>query len=540
MTLLAPLPLVVPPLRQDPTGQPSTGKPSRGQPSSNKPSSGEQVAQRPTLALVDLDSFYVSVERLSDPGLLHRPVVVGGLPGERGVVACASYEARGHGVRAALPLSEAAALLPRRCPRCVAAQAAGPGPDGRPWADTGCGRGCPVFLHGDHARYLDASRRVLAVLQRFAPKVEPVSLDEAYLDLTGCERHHRSWLEMAERLRRAVLEETGLPVIVGVGGTRAVAAVAAALAKPGGVLVVRAGEERAFLSALPLEHLPGVGPKMREQLSRFHLLTIGDLAAMPDELLEATFGRVGPLLAARARGEEDPGGARVGERTPKSRSISRETSFASDTDDPRVVDAMLSYLAQRATKALRDEGLVARSVGVRLRYADFDTVEARQRLPEPTDRDAPVLEQVRRLWRVRWTRRVRLRLVGVVLHDLVPAAERQLTFALREALDGSPAVGEGPFTFGATTPGRGAAADGEAARTLDRAVDRIRDRHGFGAIVRGGAIHLLEPTADGAQGAPRRARRRPGDPSRGPEHGTAAPAAWSFKGLRLATPACSR
>lgn len=518
-----------------------------------------RVRRPTTIALVDLDSFYVSVERLYDPGLIGRPVVVGGLPGERGVVACASYEARGHGVRAAMPLSEAAALLPRRCPRCVAAQA-----EARP-AETGCGRGCPVFLHGEHTRYLQASRRVLDVLGRFAPKVEPVSLDEAYLDLSGCERHHRSWLQMALALRQAVKDDTGLSISVGIGGTRAVAAVAAALAKPGGVLVVRAGEERAFLSALPLEHLPGVGPRMREQLNRFHLLTIGDLAALPDDLMQATFGRLGPLLTARARGEEDPGGARIGERVPKSRSISRETSFAADTDDPRVIDGMLSYLAQRAAKALRADGLVARSVGVRLRYADFDTVEMRQRLPEPTDRDHPILEQVRRLWRARWTRRVRLRLVGVVLHDLAPAAERQLTLALTPApgtLRPSDAVGEGALAFAGAQADVSTVPD-EVSRTIDRAVDRIRDRHGFGAIVRGRAIDLLPAPASPAQGphtqgppARRRRRARPGadagllsahgtgpagtgQAGTGPA-GTASPASWSFQGLRLATPGCSR
>lgn len=478
-------------------------------PSTGPQGAGAGVRPNPTLALVDLDSFYVSVERRDDPALRGRPVVVGGLPGERGVVACGSYEARGYGVRAGMPLSEAAALLPRRCPRCQTAQAARAqaGAGCRPSLETGCGRGCPVFLHGEHAAYLDASRQVMAVLERFAPKVEPVSLDEAYLDLTGCERHHRSWLEAGLALRAAVLEATGLSVSVGIGGTRAVAGVAAALAKPGGVLVVRAGEERAFLSALPLEHLPGVGPRMREQLARFHLLTIGDLAQVPEGVMEETFGRLGPLLVRRAQGLEDPGGARVGERQPRTRSISRETSFAADTDDPRVIDGMLSYLAQRAAKSLREEGLVARAVGVRLRYADFDTVEARRRLSEPTDRDQPILDQVRALWRVRWTRRVRLRLVGVVLHDLEPASERQLALPLAA-----------PAAVGAEGAARRDRV-GEPGPTLevDHAIDRIRERHGFGAVVRGGAIALLER-------APRRLPRRTGP----------------VPGFRLATPGCSR
>jgi DNA polymerase-4 len=522
--------------------------------------------QAPVIALVDLDSFYVSVERRHDPTLVGRPVVVGGLPGSRGVVACASYEARGHGVHAGMPISQATALLPARCPRCVkrqeahanlalagaAASSASPrtahgdgshvthdatlGATLDATLDSGCGRGCPVFLAGDHASYLEASRQVMALLERFTPVVEPVSLDEAYLDFTGLERHHRSWLAAAEALRAAVLEATGLSISVGVGATRAVAKVAAALAKPAGILVVRHGEERAFLAALPLEHLPGIGPKTRAELERFQLRTVGDLAAVPTELLEATFGRLGPALARRARGLEDEGGAQIGERVPKSRSISRETSFERDTDDPRVVDGMLSYLAQRAARALRAEGLKARSVGVRLRYADFETVESRQRLPEPTDLDHDILERVRALWPARWTRRVRLRLVGVVLHDLAPAGERQLALefaapssaaASRDATD-EDAVAESRALL---TPYGPPAVSPYVPPAVDRAVDRIRDRHGFGSVVRGRAIALLPcQTRRDKRGATHRTRYEEGG-----EVGE-----WSLRGLRLATPACSR
>jgi DNA polymerase-4 len=478
-----------------------------------------------TIALVDLDSFYVSVERRRDPTLAGRAVVVGGLPGSRGVVACASYEARGHGVHAGMPIGQATTLLPARCPRCVTRQeahadAGGAASRGAAALDSGCGRGCPVFLAGDHAAYLEASRQVLALLERFTPIVEPVSLDEAYLDLTGLERHHRSWLAAAQALRRTVLEVTGLSISVGIGGTRAVAKVAAALAKPAGVLVVRPGEERAFLSALPLEHLPGIGPKTREQLERFQLRTVGDLAAVPAELLEATFGRLGPALSRRALGLEDEGGAQVGERVPKSRSISRETSFERDTDDPRVVDGMLSYLAQRAARALRAEGLKARSVGVRLRYSDFETVETRQRLAQPTDLDHDILERVRALWPARWTRRVRLRLVGVALHDLAPAGERQLT--LFDALSPAALLPDADAADASRVAEPRAALLPYVPPAVDRAVDRIRDRHGFGSVVRGRAIALL-PT--------RRGRRRAAEP---------APLRWDARGLRLATPACSR
>lgn len=466
----------------------------------DEPLPGPSPRVRRTLALVDLDAFFVAVERRRDPGLEGRPVVVGGLPGERGVVACASYEARAHGVHAALPLVHAAERLPARCPRCVRAQARADGAPTEP-----CPRHCPVFLHGDHAAYAEASRAVMEVLERFTPAVEPVSLDEAYLDLTGLELHHRSWMEAARALRHAVATATGLSLSVGIGGTRSVAKVAASLAKPAGVLAVRPGEERAFLAALPLDHLPGVGAKTLAQLERFQLRSIGDLAAMPDDLLVATFGRHGAALARHARGEDD--GREVGEHEPATRSLSRETSFQEDTDDRQLVDATLSLLAQRAARAMRAEGLRARAVGVRLRYSDFDTVEVRQRFPTPTDLDHDILERVRSLARARWTRRVRLRLVGVVLHDLVASDERQLDLALRAP--GSEQA-EAPLRAAGLPVAAGAQAGEPVApcmpRAVDKAIDCIRARHGFRALVRGRAIDLLSRAPHDRRSPPLRAR----------------------------------
>ncbi len=389
------------------------------------------------LMLVDLDCFYVAVERVRDPSLCGRPVIVGGLPHERGVVASASYEARAFGVHAGMPLFQAERLCPR---------------------------GETAFLRGDHEAYQRASRRVMEVLGSFTPQVEPLSLDEAFLDLSGCDRHHRSWLIAAATVHDAVREATGLAVSIGIAGTRAVARVALDLAKPGGVVEVRRGEEAAFLGDLPLQKLPGVGGRTRKALERFNLRTIGDLGAVPEAVLEETFGRTGVTLSRRARGlDADLDAAVVGERRAKTPTISRETSFARDTNDPHVVDGMLSYLAQRACRALRDQGLLARSVGVRLRYADFQTAEMRRRLPTSSQRVEDVLMAVRALWPACWQRRVKVRLVGVTLHGLERKAEKQLD--LLEQVD--------------------------AEKHIDDAVDVIRERHGFGAVVRGRAIGLI-------------------------------------------------
>ncbi|MFV1958742.1 MAG: hypothetical protein ACC662_04945, partial [Planctomycetota bacterium] len=221
-------------------------------------------------------------------------------------------------------------------------------------------------------------------------------------------------------------------------------------------------------------------------LARFTLHTIGDPARIPKDVLEETFGAAGVVLSRRARGlEAAEDGPAVGETKPRTRSISRETSFAKDTHDPVFLDGMISYLAQRATKALRRAGFLARAVGVRLRYADFQTVEARRRLRRPSDRDDEILALARSLWRARHDRRVRLRLVGVVLHDLVEVHGRQLELPFREragaqgevALDVDPAASS-PFAR-------------PRHERLDLAIDCVRDRHGFGSLVRGSAIGLL-------------------------------------------------
>ena len=477
---------------------------------------------------VDLDAFYVSVEQRKDPALAGRPVIVGGVPGERGVVASASYEARAYGVRAGMPLGRAALLCPGA-----------------------------VFLHGDHADYERASTEVMGILREFAPHVEPVSLDEAFLDLTGCDRVHgvrgtargASWLDAAEGLHREVLRRTGLSVSIGIGGTKAVAGVAAALAKPAGAVEVPRGAEAAFLANLPVEVLPGVGPKMREALARYNLHVVGDLARLPEELLEETFGKAGVALSRRARGLDD---GEVRDGRPGPQSISRETSFPDDTSDRAVIGGMLSYLAQRATAALRSERLRAGAVGIRLRYADFRTVEVRRRLSSPSDRDRDVLALVSELWPKRYDRRVKLRLVGVTLLDLTPATERQLDLfqdlevprgAQQSAQDRASAHagagtaagtadggvdgvagGKGASNGGAAgaDPAHGGGASGIApgaapaaarigasAGRLDAVVDRLRARHGFGILLKGRAIDCLA--------------RVPSD----------------LRGLKLRTPSCS-
>lgn len=473
---------------------------------------------------MDLDCFYVAVERTRDPALIGRPVIVGGLPGERGVVACASYEARRYGVHAGMPIFQAVRRLPRR--------------------ET-------VFLRGDHPSYVAKSKAVMEVLTSFSPAVEPLSLDEAWLDLRGLERHHPSWIAAGRQLHDAIREATGLSASIGIGGSRIVAHVATRFAKPEGVMEVRRGEEARFLEHLPLRWLPGVGPKVAEALARFHLQTIGDLAAVPVEILRETFGRNGETLHIRAQGrdglvqgERREGGLRgFGMRAVEAdldqlarpKSISRESSFHKDSDDPEFIAAMCSYLAQRATSELREQRLRARSVEVRICYSDFQVARMRRRLPTPTDRDDPILAQVARLWPRCWSRRVRLRRVGVALHGIEAAHERQLDLFEDRPVAVEQVSSDHVQAEGLARVPTGRSQDRVASvrppgsnRALDQAIDCIRERHGFGAVTRGQAIslidHLESTRTRDTQEAPDRARET----------------AYRNEGFLLRTPACSR
>ena len=342
---------------------------------------------------VDMDAFFASVEQVLDPRLRGKPVIVGGNPNDRSVVASASYPARAFGVRSAMPIAQARRLCPDA-----------------------------VFLPGNFKAYGEFSERVRELLLRFTPVVEAASLDDFYLDFTGCRPLHGRPLEAAERMKATVRAETGLTVTAAVAANKLVAKVASDLAKPDGLLEVWRGCEAAFLRPLPVGRLPGVGPSTEETLRQFNLATIGQVAEIPTASLEQMFGAWGVALGERARGRDDsPVTAEAG----RPKSIGRENTFSQDTSDRAEVCAMLYSLTERAARQLREEGLLARCVTVKLRYADFQTVTAARTLPAVTDQDKVfyeiAIEQVERLM----ARRMRIRLVGVTLSALVPLQERQ-------------------------------------------------------------------------------------------------------------------
>ncbi len=352
---------------------------------------------------VDMDAFYVSVERLRRPELIGVPVVIGGAPGSRGVVAAASYEARRFGVHSAQPMARALTLCPEA-----------------------------VRIAPDMTAYLESSRQVDALLERFTPVRQKVSIDEAFLDMTGTERLWGPPAEAAAALQGAIRDELGLPCSVGAGANRLIAKIASGQAKPAGIVIVPPGTERAFLDPLPVGVIPGAGPVVQERLADLGVRSIAELRAVSERVLRRMFGAHGYELAARARGE---GPALLGTReAPKS--ISRETTFAEDIDDPAALRTVLTRLLGRAASALRAEHLVAGGVAVKVRYADFATPSKSEQLAAPTDLDTELRPVALRLLEALLGARAEpVRLLGVRLERLVAEAQMGLFAAGHDRWD---------------------------------------------------------------------------------------------------------
>jgi DNA polymerase-4 len=359
----------------------------------------------------DLDAFFASVEQLDNPELRGRPVVVGGSPQSRGVVAAASYEARAFGVRSALPM--AAAL--RLCPEAV--------------------RVPPRF-----ERYAEISHRVMDIFRRFTPLVEPISLDEAFLDVTEAVEEGRSIegpaLSRAEALARALKErvrqEVGLTVSVGLASSRSVAKIASDMDKPDGLVVVPPGTERQFLAPLPVRSLWGVGPKTAERLAADSISTIGELAERSEEWARGLFGERGVDLIRLARGMDDS--PVVVEHETKS--VSSETTFARDIGDLRALEDSLRDLAKETVERLQRHGLKGRTVRVKLRLADFTTFTRQTTLAHPTDAFDTIYREAARLLAQEVIDGRRFRLLGVGVSNFLPEGiqEQPTLFSLDDSV----------------------------------------------------------------------------------------------------------
>jgi DNA polymerase-4 len=377
----------------------------------------------PRICCLDLDTFFVSVERLLDPSLAGKPVVVGGLPGQRGVVTAASYEVRALGVRSGMSLKEAFELAPKA-----------------------------VYLPTRHDVYGDYADRVRRIAEAYTPVSQIASIDEMFLDFSGCEKLYAASGDAGpdatiERIVRKLTDEiqdrVGLPSSAGIATSRSVAKVASGVAKPRGVRMIAAGAELAFLGPLPVRKFPGIGPVAEAKLVAIGLLTLGHVAAAPLVALRRIFGAWAEPIQRGCRGqgehelgrerpaflEYDPAGSAVG-------TISNERTFREDVRDPASIDSMLCSLCERVCWRARKRGVRARTVSLKLRYADFQTL-LRSRTITPTCSELELYPVIRDLFARARKRRTAIRLLGICLSNLRPYDDIRERFgydALRIAL----------------------------------------------------------------------------------------------------------
>jgi DNA polymerase-4 len=390
----------------------------------------------PRICCLDLDTFFVSVERLLDPRLIGKPVIVGGMPGQRGVVTAASYEVRALGVRSGMSLTRAVELAPDA-----------------------------IYLPTRHGVYGDYATRVREIAEGYTPVSQVASIDEMFLDFSGCEGLYFALGDAdadftIERVVRKLTDEiqarVGLPSSAGIATSRSVAKVASGLAKPRGVLMVRAGTELAVLGPLPVRKFPGIGPVAEQKLHAIGLTTLADVVASPLPRLRRIFGAWAEPIQRACRGqgahelgrerpafqEYDPSGSAVG-------TISNERTFREDVRDPECIESMLCSLCERVCWRARKRGVKARTVSLKLRYADFQTL-LRSRTITPTCSELELYPVIRELFDRARTRRSAVRLLGICLSNLRRADEQLSLFA-----HGEP---------------------------LHRAVDDIRERYGYDAL----------------------------------------------------------
>lgn len=360
------------------------------------------------IAHIDMNSFFVSCERLLDPSLNGKPVIVGGKKGERGVVSSASYEARKFGVKSGMPLLTAEKLCPKA-----------------------------VFVRGQHKLYSKYSRKAYALLKRVAPVVEYASIDEFYLDFTGCEALYGDdpWV-MARKTRDAVFERTGLSCTVAIASNKYVAKIAGKTVKPDpatlgkkagentGVVVVPAGKEQDFLAPLPIERLHGAGEKTLPRLKEMRLYRIGDILPIPLPKLQKSFGpSAGEWLFEAARGMGDT----TVEPFHLAKSVGHETTFEKDTADMERVRQTLAWLSEKSCYRLRRIGKKARTVTLKLRYDDFQTITRARTIPETAD-DAAVMRTAYELFDESHVRKRKIRLLGVSLSKFEKGEEADWLF----------------------------------------------------------------------------------------------------------------
>jgi DNA polymerase IV len=407
---------------------------------------------------VDLDAFFAAVEQLDHPEWRGKPVIVGGDAGKRGVVSTCSYEARKFGVRSAMSSVRAAQLCPHA-----------------------------IWTHGSFERYHEMSHAVRAIFADETPLVQPVSIDEAYLDVTPGTYTSEHPVSVARRIRARVAR-LGITCSVGVSAVKSVAKIASDHDKPDGLTVVCPGTEAEFLAPLPTRAMPGVGPRTADRLEALGIRTLGELAALDDITATEVLGSHGVGLVARARGLD----ARSVHENEGVKSVSNERTFATDVRTPADVDGALAALAAKVGQRLRRKGIAGRTVTVKLRFSDFTTKTVRRTMPTATDDEAVFGPVVRELLASAWSPGIGLRLLGVGISGFDERAAQLDLFA--------------PGVCGAGTTGAAVPTAKERAQ-LVRGIDAVREKFGDTAVRYG--RELKSPNRSRGGDATDEARSRP-------------------------------
>ncbi len=347
-----------------------------------------------TIFHLDLDAFFVEVERILDPSLRGKPVIVGGDPKiGRGVVAACSYEARKFGLHSAMPIRTAYRLCPNG-----------------------------IYIHGSHGEYSHYSKAVKNILEQYAPLVQQASIDEFYMDFTGCKNVYGSLFAFASFLQKEIWKKLSLPCSIGIGSNKTIAKIGSDCMKPCGITYILPEMEKEFLAPMPVQAIPGVGKVTLKDLNSKGIYRIGDITKLPQDYFAAAFGKYGIDLYRKACGQ----GSEYLTIEHEQKSISHERTF-SDVTSKEFLKEKLFYLTGKVCQEIRDMGWQASTVSIKLRYSDFQTL-TRMKAVKPTDDDKTIFDTAWSLITKAYTRRVAVRLIGVKLTNFSPYSEQEYLF----------------------------------------------------------------------------------------------------------------
>ncbi len=348
-----------------------------------------------TIFHLDLDAFFVSVERILNPSLEGKPVIVGGDPHGRGVVAACSYEARRYGLHSAMPIRTAYKLCPHG-----------------------------IYLPGHYKEYTRYSAAVKNLLSSYAPVIEQASVDEFFMDFTGCTKIYGPVLEFASHLQKEIWEKLSLPCSIGIGSNKTIAKIGSDCLKPKGITFIIPGMEKEFLAPMPVETIPGVGQVTKRNLNSKSIYTIGDITRWPHDYFSDVFGKVGTDLWRKANGEGNENLTVEYEQ----KSISKETTFDKDILDNKVIEKILFELTGKVCQTLRNNNWQASTITLKFRYSDFQTIARSKTIKPPTDDDKVVYNIAFGLMQKAYVRKTAVRLIGIGVSKFNEFSEQEVLF----------------------------------------------------------------------------------------------------------------